>query len=416
VSQDSYARPMRYLGWDPCPGDVGSVQHLAQQYRLCASEVRSIRQQVNAVDLSGWLGRTGEAIGKQRDGVAVALASCAQLAEHTGQVAADWARQLSAFQAEADALEQRAKTATQDQEFFQQRQAALNLGDMGPTRYVELDAAQALLLQVQQQASQLHDDYESAAARLASQLGTGSQGPWDRTEPVREILEGLLAPFDMAAGDQQLEFLAEIAETLEKWAGEDNEGIKEVQQLLSEGKSAVEELIEGGYTFDRMASSPALWSTVMRSLMEIKGAGYAMSGLGVLADIGTIISPQDKGALRDGDRTLAGVNGTLLTLNSTTDWVPYWGEALIIYTGAYLSGDYADDHCPLFREVTAEIAGASLSASPQDNIALAETAMHATHDAEHFADETGHVFRQGWDDFSSSVASSIITSPIGRWF
>lgn len=325
MSQD-YARPMPYLGWDPCPGDVGSVQHLARQYHLCAEEVHSVRQHVTGVDLSGWLGRTGEAIGMQREAVAGTLASCAQLADETGQVTADWARQLATFQSEADALEQRAKTATQDQEFSQKRQAALKLGSTGASRYAELDAAQAQLQSIQQQAEQLHEDYENAAARLARQLPAGSPNLWDRTEPVRKILEGLLAPFDLAAGDQQLEFLAELAETLEKWAGEGNEGIKGIKELRSQGNSAVEELIEGGYTFDRMVSNPRLWSMVMRNLTEIKGAGYTMSGLGILADIGTIISPQDRGARGDGDRTLAAVNGTLLALNSTTDWVPYWGR------------------------------------------------------------------------------------------
>jgi hypothetical protein len=249
VSQD-YSRPLPYLGWDPCPGDVGSVQHLARQYRQCATEVRSIRQQVTGVDLSGWLGRTGEAIGMQRDSIAAALADGAQLVDETGQVVAEWARQLAAFQADADALEQRAETATQDQEFLRQRQAALKLGDTGPVRYVELDSAQSLLLEIQQRASQLR---------------AGSPNPWDRTEPVRKILEGLLAPFDMAAGDQQLEFLAEIAESLEKWAGTDNEGIEGIERLLGEGKSAVDEIIEGGYALGRIASDPRLWSMVMRT-------------------------------------------------------------------------------------------------------------------------------------------------------
>jgi hypothetical protein len=39
--------------------------------------------------------------------------------------------------------------------------------------------------------------------------------------------------------------------------------------------------------------------------------------------------------------------------------------------------------------------------------------MNTTHDAERFADDTGHAVREGWDDFSSSVTSAV-TSPFGR--
>lgn len=165
---------------------------------------------------------------------------------------------------------------------------ALKLGGAtGSERYAELDAAQARLLGIQQQASRLCE----RCGPLASQLAGGSPNPWDRTESIRKILEGL--PFDLAAGDQQIEFLAEPADSLEKWAGEGNESIKGIEQFLGEGNGAVEELIEGAYTFERMGSHPGAWSMFMRSLTEIKGAGCTMTGLGVIADIGTVISPQD---------------------------------------------------------------------------------------------------------------------------
>ena len=150
----------------------------------------------------------------------------------------------------------------------------------------------------------------------------------------------------------------------------------------------------------------------MKSLAEIKAAGSTITGLGVLADVGTLISPQDSGALRQADRGAALLNGTLLTLNATTDWIPYWGEAVIIVTGAYLAGDYLDNHFPLFREVTTEISGAGLSSADlPDSVALAEHEMDAVHGVEHAADETGHAIREGWHTVTSSITSSI-----GRWF
>jgi hypothetical protein len=405
---------MPYLGWDPCPGDVGSVQHLARQYQLCASEVRSIGRQVTGVDLTGWLGRTGEAIVRQRAAIAAALASYAQLAGQTGQVTAEWARQLARFQAEVDVLEQRAKTAAQEQEFWQQRQAALKLGGAGPARYAELDAAQVQMQLVQQQAEQVHEDYENAATRLAGQLDPGSPTALDRVESARKILEGLLAPFDLAAGDHYLEALAELAETLEKWAGERNKGVKLVIEMRDKGLNRVSELIEGGYTLERMESDPALWGTVMRSLSEIQELGYTMTGLGIIADIGNIIEPEDPGARGQVDRGAALTNGTLLALNST-DWVPYWGEAVLIMTGVYLAADYTGNHYPLSREITAEIAGVSLSTDPQDNIGVAETTMQAVHDAEHAAEEAGHTLRDDANRAAWSVTCSL-TSSLGRWF
>lgn len=414
MSQDSYARPMPYLGWDPCPGDVGSVQHLARQYQLCVSEVRSVRRQVTGVDLTGWLGRTGEAIERQRAAIAAALASYAQLAGQTGQVAAEWARQLARFQAEAGVLEQRAKTAAQEQEFWQQRQAALKLGGAGPARYAELDAAQVQLQSIQQQAGQLHEDYENAATRLASQLDPGSPNALDRVESARKILEGLLAPFDLAAGDHYLEALAELAETLEKWAGQGNKGVELVIEMRDKGLNRVSELIEGGYTLDKMESDPALWGTVMKSLSEFKAAGYTMTGLGIVADIGNIIEPEDPGVRGDADRGAAALNGVLLALNST-DWVPYWGEAVLIITGVYLAADYTGNHWPLSREITAEIAGTGLTTDPQGNIGVAETGMNAVHDAEHLGDEAGHTLREDWDRAAWSV-TCWLTSPSGRWF
>lgn len=134
-----------------------------------------------------------------------------------------------------------------------------------------------------------------------------------------------------------------------------------------------------------------------------------------------------------------------MILNATTDWIPYWGEAVIIVTGAYLAGDYLDNRYPLFREVSTEISGAGLSSvNLPGSVALAEHEMNAVHDAgqaivsadgtvgrwgsdaaggvarsaeraggavEHAADETGHAIREGWHTVTSSITSSI-----GRWF
>lgn len=391
---------MPYLGWDPCPGDVGSMQYLARQYHLCATEVRSIRQQVTTVDLTGWKGRTSEAIGMQRDGVAATLAGCARLADETGQAAAEWARQMAMFQAEADALERRAKTATQDQEFTQARQAARKLGGTGPDRYTELDAAQAQLQRIQQQADQLRQDYENAAARLASQLSASSPNGWDRTEPIRKVLEGLLAPFDMAAGDFWVSQLKEVAGVTEEWVNEWGGKIDAAGAKLGKGESIVNDLLKLGDEGEAVGQRIDAWygfaprwlSASAENLAEIRDFGNTISGLGIVADIGTIISPQNSGAMRNVDRGVALVNGGLLAADAAMTAFPVVGEVAIAATGMYLAGTYLYQHFTPFRDVANDIGHA---------------AVHATDDAIHDADEAGHAAKSAWHS---------VTSTIGSWF
>jgi hypothetical protein len=399
VSED-YARPMPYLGWDPCPGDVGSVQHLAGQYQLCATEIRAVRRQVTAVDLSGWLGRTGEAVGAQRDGIAATLASCAQVSDQTGHVTAQWARQLATFQAEADTLEQRARTATQDQEFLQQRQATLQLGATGPVRYAELDAAQSQLQMIQQQAQQLHEDYENAAARLAGQLPAGSPDAWDHTEPVREILEGLLAPFDLAAGDFWVSQLKEVAGVTEEWVNDWGGKIDAAGAQLASGESIVDDLLALGDEGEAVGQRVDAWygfaprwlSASAENLSEIRGFGGVMSGLGIVADAGTLLSPQNSGAMGNVDRGVALVNGSLLAADAALSAFPVVGEVAIAATGMYLAGTYLYQHFTPFRDVASDIGRA---------------VVHGVDDVTHDAGDAGHAVRSAWHS---------VTSTIGSWF
>jgi hypothetical protein len=268
--------------------------------------------------------------------------------------------------------------------------------------------------------------YLLPADKLAAPPGKG-ENLWGSTEHTREILEGFLAPSDMAAADTQLEVLKELAEVLDKWGGDSNEGLEFVEELMREGKNASSEIIEGGYAYDRLLEEPGLMGAIMKSLPEIEAAGYTLTGLGVLADVGTVISPPDSGAHGVVDRLSAGSNGILITLNATTDWVPYWGEALIIATGVYLADDYANRHWPLFQEVAGEMSGVGLT-KPHlaDSVSLAESEMHAVHDTEdavvsaddtvgrweaRAAGVTEHVVLEG-----QHVVTASITSSIGRWF
>jgi uncharacterized protein YukE len=52
---------------------------------------------------------------------------------------------------------------------------------------------------------------------------------WEKAEPVRKVLEGVLAPFDIVAADHWIELL-------EKAAGQPSEWIKELDDLIGEAK------------------------------------------------------------------------------------------------------------------------------------------------------------------------------------
>jgi hypothetical protein len=121
-----------------------------------------------------------------------------------------------------------------------------------------------------------------------------------------------------------------------------------IQRLRAAGQPRVNEIQEAADliratgtkedAFDTFA--PGWLKTAAGSIAAIRGLSNTLTGLGVIADVGTVISPQDTGVLGGADRATAAVNGALLVLNATTDWVPGWGEAVIAVTGAYLAGDF----------------------------------------------------------------------------
>ena len=56
---DYYARPMPALGFDPAPGDVGTMRSLAHRQHAAAGELRQVQKHVQNADLSSWQGQAG---------------------------------------------------------------------------------------------------------------------------------------------------------------------------------------------------------------------------------------------------------------------------------------------------------------------------------------------------------------------
>lgn len=359
-----YARALPHLGFDPAPGDVGLTRDLARRHHQVAQEVRQVLTQVEQVDLTSWQGRAGQAVQALRATFPPALRSVASTADTLQEATSRWADQLSSFQAEADALERQAARAAENQQALQVRQAGLPPGSQVLSK--DLEAASAAVTGIERQAWDLRERYLEAAAKTAEDIKP--KNLWERTEPVRTVLEAVLAPFDIVVADHWIGLLEKAAGQPAEWVAELDVQISEVGTAMRAGKSPVDALIQvaeaaestGGKLDAWDAFAPAWLKTAAGRLAEIKGTSYALSGLGLVADAGTLISPQDKGAMGVADRTIAGVNGTLIVLNMTMDEIPVVGEVTLAATGIYLAGDFLYHHFTPFHDVASEVGHATV--------------------------------------------------------
>jgi hypothetical protein len=378
------------LGFDPAPGDVGLTQSLARRHYQVAQEARQALAVIERLDLRAWQGQAGDAMRALQATFPPALRNTASAAETLQAATSSWAGQLSGFQAEADALERQAATASAQHQALQTQQAALPSGS--PVLTAALESSSTAVSGIQGQAQELHERYLAAAAKTAADAG-GTSGLWDKTEPVRTVLEAVLAPFDIVAADHWVGALKEVAGVPAEWVKEVDESIDEVNALIRAGKSPVAALIEAGDLAESTggkidawyAFAPGWLKTAAGSLAEIRGFSYTLSGLGLVADAGTIVSPQDKGAMGWADRGVALGNGALITADLVMAELPVVGEVALAVTGMYLAGDYLYHHWTPFHDVVDEVGHATV----------------------HVVDGTGHVARSAWHS---------VTSTIGSWF
>jgi hypothetical protein len=264
--------------------------------------------------------------------------------------------------------------------------------------YTELDAGQSKLEQIQEQAQQLHQDYETAAAKIAMQLDA-RVSVWERTEPIRKVLEGFLAPFDLVALDHWLERGVEIsgipAERVRELGKlinqiEDTSDLATKSQLLKDAGELAETYGESISAWERWAPS---WLQTLYPLSE--GGGRVMAGLGIIADIGTMVSPQNAGALGMADRTAAGVNGILLAADLASIDLGPVGAVVIVATGIYLAGDYLYRHWKPFHDVANDVGHAVVKADEFINgedysadLAIANAASHVGDSVANAAEDT----------------------------
>jgi hypothetical protein len=147
---------------------------------------------------------------------------------------------------------------------------------------------------------------------------------WEGAEPYRTILEAFLAPLDMVTADRWISILTEIAKHPAKLLEPVDQNLAEVARLMADGASpqetasafakAAAAIERAGAERDAMAAfEPSSVQLAERAAPGIEWAGRGLGVLGIAADAGTLITPQDSGAAGWADRGAAAANGGFLT-------------------------------------------------------------------------------------------------------
>jgi hypothetical protein len=381
---NAYARYLPTLGFDPAPGDVDLTRNLARQHSLVAQEARQVLALVERLNLSALRGQAADALRAVQGTFPPALRNTATAAESLQAAASSWANQLSGFQAEADALERQAAAATAQQQALLARQASLPPGTV--VLADDLQTASASVSGIHGQAQELHQRYLAAASKTAVGVEDHS-GLWGDTEPVRKVLEAVLAPLDIVAADHWVSALKEVAGVPAELVKGVGEQVEAIEKLKGAGQPITEQLIAAarftestGAKYDAWyAFAPDWLKTAAGSIAEIRGLSYTLSGLGLVADVGTVISPQNQGALGVADRVAGISNGLLITGDLVLDGLPGIGEVALAATGAYLALDYLYQHWTPFRDVANDVGHATVRV----------------------ADDAGHVAASAWHQVTS---------------
>jgi hypothetical protein len=351
---------------------------------------------VERLDLSALQGRAADALRAVQGTFPRALRNTASAAETLQAAASSWANQLSGFQAEADELERKAAASAADHQALQAQQAMLPPGSVVLTD--DLQTASATVNGIHSQAQELHQRYLAAAGKTAAGVEEHS-GLWGSTEPVRTVLEAVLAPLDIVVADHWVSALKEIAGVPAELVKGVGEQVEEIEKLKSAGQPITEQLIaaarfteSSGEKYDAWyAFAPDWLKAAAGSIAEIRGLSYTLSGLGLVADVGTIISPQNQGALGVADRVAGISNGLLITGDLILDGLPGIGEVALAATGAYLALDWTYQHWTPFRDVANDVGHATVKAADDVGHA-ADSAWHKVTSFENTLASVGSLF------------------------
>jgi hypothetical protein len=396
-----YARPMPALGFDPAPGDVGSTTALARRYAEIAAEITAVQTQVTSIDLTRWEGRAATAARTRQAALVQALTQAADTTTKLSEATARWSPRLATYQAEAGTLERQAAAEQANKQYLATRAPRV------PQLTSDLTDSATTLAAIRAQAKQLHQEYLATAASILTQFDLKAW--WEGTEPYRTGLEAALAPLDILTADRWISILTEIATHPARLLEPVDENLAEAARLMADGAPLDETssafaktaaaIERAGAERDAMAAfEPSSVQLAERAASGIEWAGRALGGLGLAADAGTLITPQDAGTVGWADRGAAVVNGGFLTADllgadAVMTVIPGVGEVAIAVTGVYLAGDFWYHHWTPFRD--------AVNASGHIIVKVADATGHA---AVRVADDAAHAASTAWD------------STVGSWF
>lgn len=392
---------MPALGFDPAPGDVGSLNNLARQYTQIAVEVTAVHDQVADIDLAPWKGSAGDAARARQTALAEALAVAADGATKLGTAASRWSPRLSDFQAEADILERQAADVQATRQYLATKAPAV------PALTGDLTQSGTALSAIHARAEELHQEYLSAAVGIMNEFDLAAW--WDSTEDIRKYPEGVLAVLDMMTADHWLATLERLAAVPSEWVKKFGDAVEGASSAMADGKSAeVTELLlkaaklgqATGENVDAWyAFAPRWLGKAADGLSALRGASTALGVLGILGDATDLISPQNKGTLGWADRGVAATNAGFLTADLigadlVMDAIPGVGEVAIAVTGLYLAGDFLYQHCTPFRDAANDVGHATVAAVKDNEHAMAVAGT-----------DIGHAASSAWHSVTSSVGS-----------
>lgn len=392
-----YARSMPALGFDPTPGSVDLTNAMSRRYGDMAGELGTVLGMLKGLDLSAWQGEAAAATRTRLATVVSAVQNAVSTTRDLQSATSAWASRLATFQSEADALERQAAGLIKEQQSLvtQQKRVAGATGTPNPLVGQQLDQANTDLSCIRGEAGQLHELYLAAAAGIARPVTL--RHLWDDTEPIRKVLEVVLAPLDIVAADHWIGALKEIARQPAKLLEDADNALAEATKLIDEDAPFADRmaaLVKAGSALERggamveawTAFAPAWVRTAAGSLREIEGLDDALSVLGIAADAGTMISPANSGTMGWVDRGAAFVNGGLLVANMALDGIPVVGEVTLAATGIYLAGDFLYEHWTPFRDVANDVGHAT---------------VHVAKDIGHWGEDVGHFGQSAWHTVGS---------------
>jgi hypothetical protein len=205
-----YARPMPTLGFDPTRG-ADLTRSLAKQYGSVVTELQSAPPLVKGVDTSQGQAQAGDALRVMLGTVPSAIQSATTPAQALQSAASSWAGQSTGFQSEADSLEKQAATA---QASPPKKPPAPAVGHPSPTAGPGADADP--LDGLRAKAHGLNGQY-LAAAKKTTESVPEDPGLREKTEPIRKMLEFVLAPLDIADADHWIDWQEKAAGVPARW-------------------------------------------------------------------------------------------------------------------------------------------------------------------------------------------------------